>query len=68
MRKTIFILSLLWTIGAIAQSNESNIITISAHKVPYFSDFAKSYVEQEINAWQVKDEFRKDGRLAETCQ
>lgn len=59
MRKTIFILSLLWTIGAIAQSNESNIITISAHKVPYFSDFAKSYVEQEINAWQVKDEFEK---------
>ena len=41
------------------QSAESNIISISAVKMQYFSDYAKSYVESEINAWQVKDEFEK---------
>lgn len=42
-----------------AQSNESNIIRISAHKILYFSDYAKPIVEKAINEWQVKDEFEK---------
>lgn len=42
-----------------AQSNESNIISIYAYKLPYFSDYAKQYVEKEINEWQKKDEFEK---------
>ena len=46
-------------IPVMAQSNESNIITISAHKVEYFSDYAKPFVEKAINEWQVKDEFEK---------
>ena len=42
-----------------AQSNESNVLRISAQKILYFSDFAKPRVEKAINEWQVKDEFEK---------
>lgn len=41
------------------QSAESNIISISAQKVLYFSDYAKSIVEPAINEWSKKDEFEK---------
>jgi len=45
--------------SATAQVNESNVLTLSAHKVLYFSDFAKPVVEKAINEWQLKDEFEK---------
>ncbi len=60
MKKSILILIALcfvWTITA--QNNESNIIAISAHKILYFSDYAKPRVEKAINEWQAKDEFEK---------
>ena len=40
-------------------SNESNMISISVHKIVYFSDYAKPIVEKAINEWQKKDEFEK---------
>ncbi|MBR0196037.1 MAG: SUMF1/EgtB/PvdO family nonheme iron enzyme [Paludibacteraceae bacterium] len=45
--------------SATAQVNESNTLLLSAHKVLYFSDFAKPVVEKAINEWQLKDEFEK---------
>ena len=60
MKKVIFFWMLLCVAGTIAaQSNESNIISVSAYKVLYFSDYAKPIVEKKINEWQVKDEFEK---------
>lgn len=60
MKKIVLIcLAAIATMSAGAQSNVSNVIRISAHKVLYFSDYAKAYVEKEINEWQVKDEFEK---------
>lgn len=60
MKKSIIALCALFCMMHLcAQSNESNIITISAHKVVYFSDYAKPIVEKTINEWQVKDEFEK---------
>ncbi len=60
MKKLIFILIALCFVCTItAQNNESNIITISAHKILYFSDYAKQRVEKAINEWQAKDEFEK---------
>ena len=60
MKKIVLVLfvSTMALLG-MAQSNESNIINISAHKVMYFSDYAKPIVEKIINQWQVKDEFEK---------
>lgn len=60
MKKIVLVLfvSTMALLG-MAQSNESNIINISAHKVMYFSDYAKPIVERIINQWQVKDEFEK---------
>jgi len=56
----VYVLVTMFTAAAWAQeSNESNIITISAHKIVYFSDYAKPIVEKAINAWQKKDEFEK---------
>jgi len=59
--KRISVLAVLWVVAmaAIAQSNESNIISISVHKIPYFSNYAKPIVEKYINEWQKKDEFEK---------
>lgn len=59
--KRFFVLSLVSIISMamFSQSAESNIISLSAFKVQYFSDYAKSYVEKEINQWQQKDEFEK---------
>ena len=45
--------------SATAQVNESNVLPLSAHKVLYFSDFAKPIVEKAVNEWQLKDEFEK---------
>lgn len=60
MKKIIISIAVLFFSSMIiAQSNESNILSISAHRVMYFSDYAKTFVEQEVNAWQVKDEFEK---------
>lgn len=60
MKKIVLnILFILSPLSLLAQNNESNIISISAHRVMYFSDYAKAFVEQEVNAWQVKDEFEK---------
>lgn len=60
MKKVFIILIVACTFSSVfAQSDESNIISISAHKVVYFSDYAKPIVEKKINEWQVKDEFEK---------
>lgn len=60
MKKIIISIAVLFFSSMIiAQRNESNILSISAHRVMYFSDYAKTFVEQEVNAWQVKDEFEK---------
>ena len=54
------IISLSITMMAQEESSAvSNVLSISAMKVQYFSDYAKSYVEREINRWQQKDEFEK---------
>lgn len=36
--------------------------------MPYFSDYAKQYVEKEINEWQKKDEFEKIRQLTKQCE
>lgn len=59
MKKLIFSLAALLALTAAAQVNESNVISISVHKLMYFSDYAKPIVEKAINEWQVKDEFEK---------
>ena len=53
------ILLFMFAMSVMAGSNESNIISISAHEVPYFSDYAKPIVEEAVNAWQEKGEFEK---------
>lgn len=53
------ILLFMFALSVMAGSNESNIISISAHEVPYFSDYAKPIVEEAVNAWQEKGEFEK---------
>ena len=61
MKKIYLIITIAATslLTAAAQTNESNIISISAHKLVYFSDYAKPIVEKEINEWQKKGEFEK---------
>lgn len=61
MKKSIIVwmIAVCSIMTVMAQSNESNVIRISAHKIQYFSDFAKPRVEKAINEWQVKDEFEK---------
>lgn len=60
MKKSyLLLMALFCMLHLCAQTNESNIITISAHKVVYFSDYAKPIVEKTINEWQTKDEFEK---------
>jgi hypothetical protein len=60
MKKLFLIIVVLAvSIAVFCQSNESNIISISAHKLVYFSDFAKPIVEKAINEWQMKGEFEK---------
>ena len=44
--------SLSYENAALASSSGNN-------KLMYFSDYAKSYVEKAVNAWQQKDEFEK---------
>jgi len=60
MKKTfILFVTCLLTLTTFAGSNESNIISISAYKLTYFSDYARPIVEKAINEWQKKDEFEK---------
>jgi len=60
MKKFIVLLMALCVVAlTMAESNESNVIRISAYKVLYFSDYAKPIVEKAINEWQEKDEFEK---------
>ena len=58
-RISLVTLALFAALVLLAQSNESNIISISAHKLVYFSDYAKPIVEKAINEWQTKGEFEK---------
>ena len=60
MRKQIIaVIASLLALSAFADTNESNVLSLSAHKIMYFSEYAKPIVENAINEWQKKDEFEK---------
>lgn len=58
-RKILFLVVTVVMSAIVMNAEESNVLSISAHKIVYFSDYAKPKVEKAINEWQVKDEFEK---------